>query len=132
MGLFDIFRGGDTVRGALDGASDLAGGLRDAITGEEHQRALAELQQQIQLAQSEANRQASQHASVFVAGARPFILWVCGFAIAYKFVVRPIIALWVDAPDVDAAALWPLLTGVLGLGGMRSWEKSKGVNDRHG
>lgn len=146
MGIFSWLTGGagkaiaEGAEGIGTGVSSIATGIREAITGPEADPTrLAELaaeadQLQVDASrlQTEVNLAEAQSTSLFVAGARPFILWVCGLAVAYKFIVRPIISLWVDAPDVDAGALWPLLTGILGLGGMRSWEKSKGINDRHG
>ena len=83
--------------------------------------------------QTEINRQEAQHRTVFVAGARPFIMWVCGGGLAWSFILHPLLT-WVLAvffpetlppPMIDTAPLMTLLTGVLGLGAMRSWEKNK-------
>jgi hypothetical protein len=98
-----------------------------------------------QLAQIEVNKQASQHGSIFVAGARPFFLWVTGAAFAYTFVVQPLLVFLVQVgakiiggepldlttlPELDWSVLMPAVVGLLGLGGMRSWEKSKGVDTK--
>jgi hypothetical protein len=71
--------------------------------------------------------------SMFVAGARPFILWVCGFAVAYKFVLQPFLVFVIVAchiefdvkllPSIDWPELSSLMFGMLGLSGMRTWEK---------
>ena len=91
-----------------------------------------ELQQiagQLQINQAEA-----QNASIFVAGWRPFIGWVCGAALAYQYIGRPMIA-WGFAiaghplppmPELDDT-LWELLFGMLGLGALRTVEKVKRV-----
>lgn len=85
--------------------------------------------------QAKAQIAAAQHRSVFVAGARPFILWVCGAGLAYHFIVRDLLAwtLRIAAPEVEpppvlvgVGELTALLGGVLGLGGFRTVEKMKG------
>lgn len=86
------------------------------------------------LAQMEVNKVEAAHHSVFVAGWRPFIGWVCGVALALEFIVRPL-GQWgldiankaVDLPSIDNAALYPILMGLLGLGTLRTYEKFKGV-----
>lgn len=99
---------------------------------------LIELEQRGELAQItgqlDINRQEAASSSVFVAGWRPFIGWVCGAALAYQYLVRPIV-MWVciangivipELPGLDEN-LWELLLGMLGLGGLRTFEKVKGV-----
>jgi len=65
------------------------------------------------IAQVEVNKQEAQHRSIFVAGWRPFTGWVTAFALAYHF---------------NMETLTTILLGMLGLGGMRSFEKFKGVS----
>lgn len=84
--------------------------------------------------QSEVNKQEAGHASVFVAGWRPFIGWVCGVALSYHFVVQPLLAFLMALtgnsfllPVFDMDALMTILLGMLGLGFQRSWEKVSGV-----
>jgi hypothetical protein len=79
------------------------------------------------LGQLEINKVEAAHKSLFVAGARPFIMWVCGIALAYSTVIHPILDIWLEMPSVDVSVLMPVLMGLLGLGGMRSFEKFKGV-----
>ena len=81
--------------------------------------------------QAEINKVEAQHRTIFVAGWRPFIGWVCGFALAYNFVLRDLLVWWVG-PDTAPPALQmehliTVLVGMLGLGGMRTFEK---LNDR--
>ena len=74
------------------------------------------------------NKAEAQHSSIFVAGWRPFIGWVCGISFAYHFVIAPIISLFgVPLLAMDMSSLLTVLGGMLGLGGLRSFEKYKGV-----
>ena len=86
------------------------------------------------IAQVELNKLEAQHRSRFVAGWRPFIGWVCGIALAYNFIVRDIIA-WIlrinyplvePPPELAMEHLLTVLMGMLGLGGLRTYEKIKG------
>ena len=82
------------------------------------------------LQQMVVNTEEAKHASWFVAGARPFILWACGAAFAWQFVVGPI-GSWITLlighptpiPVLDMGNLMPVLLGILGLGGYRTYEK---------
>jgi hypothetical protein len=87
------------------------------------------------MAQVDVNKAEAQHRSVFVAGWRPFIGWTCGVALAYHFVVAPLIVFAVtvsgytmpDLPAFDMGSLMTVLMGMLGLGGLRTIEKAKGL-----
>ena len=87
------------------------------------------------LAQVETNREEAKHKNVFVAGWRPFIGWTCGVALAWHFVLAPLvlfIAGWSGVqlptlPEFDMDSLMTVLVGMLGLGAFRSYEKTKGV-----
>ena len=97
----------------------------------------AELEQSIiglQAAQAAANIEQAKHSSLFVAGARPAIMWICALGLLTQFFLMPIAewasALWfpdVALPSLATEELMPLTLALLGLGGMRSFEKSKGV-----
>ncbi len=87
------------------------------------------------LGQIEINKVEAASRSVFVAGWRPFIGWSCGAAMVYSYVAQPILAFalaqsghLVDLPRVELGEMMPVLLGMLGLGGMRSFEKLKGVS----
>lgn len=87
------------------------------------------------LAQMEINKAEAQHKSIFVSGWRPFIGWTCGVALAYHFVVAPLILFGVSVsgteiprlPAFDMDSLMTVLLGMLGLGGLRTYEKQKGL-----
>jgi hypothetical protein len=127
----------------LSAALDIGGKLIDRLWPDPNQAAAAKLellklQQSGELAQItgqlEINKAEAQHSSVFVAGWRPFIGWVCGSALAYQYLIRPLVAgLSVaighplpEMPGLDAN-LWELMFGMLGFGTLRTVEKMKGV-----
>jgi len=90
---------------------------------------------QLNLAQAETNKIEAAHRTLWVAGWRPFIGWVCGVAMAWHFVGVPLItffAAWAGAtipplPVFDMGSLMTVLMGLLGLGSMRTFEKMKGL-----
>ena len=78
---------------------------------------------QVMLAQIAANRAEGRHASMFVAGWRPMVGWICAVALANNFLIVP----YVDAVQpLDMGVMMPILMGMLGLGGMRTWERLSG------
>jgi len=84
--------------------------------------------------QIKINETEAASSSLFIGGWRPFVGWACGGAFAWNWIGLPIarlIGVLVDHPVVlaqaDMTEMLPVLLGMLGLGGMRSWEKSKGV-----
>ena len=88
----------------------------------------------IDLAQLEVNKAEAGHKSMFVAGWRPFVGWSCGLALFYTYLIQPIAIFimgqtgtLVHLPTLDLSTMMPVLLGMLGLGGLRSWEKWKGV-----
>ena len=87
------------------------------------------------LAQIDLNKQEAAHKSMFVAGWRPFVGWVCGVAMLYHFLLQPIIVFTLsaagitfDLPEFDMGSLMTILMGLLGLGGLRTFEKHKGIS----
>lgn len=85
------------------------------------------------LAQLEINAREAQHQSIFVAGWRPFFGWCGGVAFLYSTLVQPMLVWygaargWPVPPDINMDLLWVVITGMLGIGGLRTFEKSKGV-----
>ena len=101
---------------------DLAAKLSAAAKSEEFAGDLALMKGQLEINKIEA-----AHKSLFIAGPRPFLMWVCGFGFAYNVLVHPILDIWIEMPIVDPALLYPTLMALLGLGSMRTVEKTKGV-----
>jgi hypothetical protein len=100
---------------------------------------LAELNAELQtrLGQIEVNKIEASSESIFKAGWRPFIGWVCGFALAYEFIVRVIAGYifgnwlgWMEPPQLDMGDLMTILGGILGLGSLRTYEKKTGVHKK--
>ena len=105
-----------------------------AAAEREIQAKLTDSLAQVDLAQLGINKVEAAHRSMFVAGWRPFIGWTCGVALMYTYVLQPILVFGlaqsgylIDLPKMDLGELMPVLMGMPGLGGLRSWEKVKGV-----
>ena len=84
--------------------------------------------------QLEINKVEAASSSLFVSGWRPGVGWTCVLGLLYQFIVRPLLT-WgsmvvghpVVAPELDMGTLVVLLTGMLGFGGLRSFDKQGGV-----
>ena len=89
---------------------------------------MARMAQEPGIAQVELNKVSAAHRSVFVAGARPFILWVCGIGLAFAFLVNPILQWAIDkpGPELPLDIMMELVLGMLGLAGLRTVEKLAG------
>lgn len=131
---------GDLIKGAL--SPIMEGVLRFIPDKGERARAKEQFEGQMLLAmtnlvqgQLEINKAEAQHKSLFVAGWRPGIGWICGLALGWNYVINPIMtwgffAAGVDiaaAPTLDTSELTTILLGMLGLGGLRTYEKRLGV-----
>lgn len=100
----------------------------------DHAEAMVKLQQMPNIIQTEINKIEAQHRSLFVAGWRPFIGWVCGSSLLYNYVLRDLICYGVTLYDASIALppalqmehLITILLGMLGLGGLRTYEKLNG------
>ena len=109
--------------------------LDNLITTDEERAAAdllkAKLAQQPQMAQAEINKVQAGHRSTFVAGARPFLMWVCGFGFLFAFVINPILQ-WLapelGSPELPLEAMMELTLAMLGLAGLRTVEKVKGLS----
>jgi hypothetical protein len=90
----------------------------------------------IDLAQIEVNTEEAKSASVFVSGWRPFVGWVGGFALAYSAIIEPVARFGASVwggyhgafPVIDTTITMQVLTGLLGLGAMRSYDKKQGTS----
>jgi hypothetical protein len=88
------------------------------------------------MGQLEINAKEAAHPSVFVAGWRPAFGWVGAAAFGYSTILQPLLT-WIGtnawhwasaAPTIESDLLWVVITGMLGIGGMRTFEKQKGVS----
>ena len=118
--LLGLLKGGNKEKSNL---GSLAWEIREAIKGKE-----LDPNELIQI-QTKINEIEAKHRSVFVAGWRPFVGWVCGVALAYNFIVRDLF-IWALQPEEVPPALqmehlMTVLMGMLGLGGLRTFEKIK-------
>ena len=116
----------NVVAGIIDKVADKI----DDFTLDKEEK--AQLIQEINKAQIEVNKVEANSNSLFVAGWRPFVGWTCGVALCYHFVLQPFLLFLVysfgyqvDLPVFDMSTLTTILLGLLGLGGMRSFEKVK-------
>lgn len=123
------------IGGIVDG---LAKGLDELFTSDEEREAaklkLATLMQQPHILQAVANIEGAKHRSVFVAGWRPAIGWVAALGLGYQFLILPFaglinayLKLPAELPQLQAEQLMTLVLSLLGLGGMRTFEKYKGA-----
>ncbi|HEC00692.1 MAG TPA: hypothetical protein ENI91_03265 [Sphingomonadales bacterium] len=133
MGIFSKIFGGP----AIDAVSAV-GNVVDQLFTSDDERAQAallmeKLRQQPQILQAEINRIEASHRSLFVAGWRPFIGWVCGLGFLWAFILHPLF-LWVVAvrgmaitpPEIMTDNMMELVLALLGLGTLRSVEKMTG------
>ena len=78
--------------------------------------------------QLEINKVEAAHKSLFVAGWRPAIGWVCMLGLLYNTINANVLSIWIEVPEVDTTLLVPVMMGMLGLGAMRSYEKVNHVS----
>ena len=91
--------------------------------------------QDLALAQINVNATEAASGSLFKGGWRPFVGWVCGVAFCYHFILQPVIIFVVaiigvdipELPDFQMNTLLTVLGGLLGIGGLRTYEKQKGL-----
>jgi hypothetical protein len=136
---------GEGVGSLFTGIGSLIKDIRSAWTGEPTPEKQAEIEQRLMelefvanKTQNEINLQEAKHPNIFVSGWRPFIGWTCGAGILYNFVLNPI-GIWIlklygveiIPPPLDIGSLMTLVLSLLGLGGMRTYEKYKNVNSKH-
>lgn len=97
---------------------------------------LAQLASDTELAKGQLaiNAEEAKSSNLFVSGWRPFIGWVCGAAFAYHFILQPLLAFVIvnaggdlKLPAFEMGELSTVLMGLLGLGGLRTIEKARGV-----
>ena len=123
----------------VDSVVGIAGKVLDKFVGDKDLKTKleAELQKELislDMANAQANIESAKSSHLFVSGARPAIMWICALGLLTNFFLMPI-AEWITTiwlpdvilPELKTDELMTLTLSLLGLGGMRSWEKSKGV-----
>jgi len=120
------------IAGAIP-AVEVVGNVIDKLFTSDEERLdkkaiLAQLALNPGLAQVELNKAEAAHTSTFVAGWRPAIGWVCGAGLALAFVINPVFQ-WITGtpgPQLPLESMTSLVTAMLGLGGLRTFEKIVG------
>jgi len=120
----------------LTAGIDLATSIIGKVWPDKSAQQAAELAAAVAIVQGQldANKAEAASGSVFTSGWRPGVGWVCVIALAMQYVARPMLA-WLgivtghpfpELPGIDDN-LWQLMLGMLGMGGLRSYDKVKGV-----
>ena len=137
--VFKVVSGGGVIQGAAD--------VLDRLTVSEEERRRVEIdqykaeterigvEQEVDIAQIEVNKEAAKHKSWFVAGARPFIIWVGGVGFGFHAIVFPCLEFLlairypgIELPELDTVLILTILGGVLGIGkALRTVDKAKGT-----
>jgi len=119
--------------------------IRESITGEviedpvkraELEVKLKALQNELLKGQMAINQVEASSKSLFVSGARPFVVWIGGFALAYEFIAAPFLHSIFNVygydfplPELDSGTLMALVSALLGIGGLRTYEKARGIHN---
>ncbi|BAQ92591.1 Protein of unknown function (DUF3154) [uncultured Mediterranean phage uvMED] len=116
--LLSLIGKSDSGRSNIGG---LALDIREAIKGKE-----MDPQRLIEL-QAEINKVEAQNRNIFVSGWRPMVGWICAAAFGFHYIVMPLLIAYTDIEPVefDTNSLFTVLMGMLGLGGLRTFEKLK-------
>jgi hypothetical protein len=117
--------------GGTKGIGELAKDIREAIKGKElDPNKKLEMAGKLAEVQTKINEAEATHRTVFVAGWRPFIGWVCGLGLLYAVFIEPLLRFvftvkgWtIEFPEIDTTITMQVLFGMLGLVGARSYEK---------
>ena len=117
------------------GFGSLAKDIREAIKGKElDPNKKLEIAGKLAEVQTKINEAEATHRTVFVAGWRPFIGWVCGLGLLYAVFIEPLLRFvftvngWdIEFPHIDTTITMQVLFGMLGLVGARSYEKKNNL-----
>ena len=125
--------------GGKDGALKQVASVIDSIHTSEEEKLdkkilMQRIQQKLAEKQLDVNVKEAGHRSIFVSGWRPFIGWCGGFALAFEFILSPAVewyskfaGLNLTAPEIQTGPLLAIVTSMLGVAGLRRFEKSKGL-----
>ncbi len=137
---------GTGIKETAEAIGSLAKDIRQAITGElspekraEIEQKLLEIENRSLEMQNQINLEEAKSSHIFVAGWRPFVGWVCGFALCWNYIIHPLFC-WITAlaglgvkppPVLGLGEMMPILLGMLGLAGYRTYEKKEKVHNLH-
>lgn len=125
--------------GVVKTAQGVANIIDQFVETEEERKAadiiLMKVQQDPDKWQMEVNKLEATHRSIFVAGWRPAIGWICAFSLAWGWIVRPIVVtvlgafkvVGVDVPGIEVQEAISLIMAMLGMGALRTYEKRQGL-----
>lgn len=128
----------DPITGGLELANTIGGivskFIPDPQAAAQAQQAILATLQASDATQADVDKAEATNPDLFVAGWRPFIGWICGVSLLYQFVALPL-GLFIGyatghpfpKPPALDDQLWQLMFGMLGMGGLRTFEKIKGV-----
>ena len=128
-----------SLLGGKDGALKQVASVIDSLHTSEEEKLdkkilMQRIQQKLAEKQLDVNVKEAGHRSIFVSGWRPFIGWCGGFALAFEFILSPAVewyskfaGLNLTAPEIQTGPLLAIVTSMLGVAGLRSFEKSKGL-----
>lgn len=129
MSFWSFFTGGEAVATPVNAVGNV---LDQLFTSDEERLdkkiVMERLQQQPALAQVELNKVEAQHRSIFVAGWRPAIGWICAIGLGFMFVINPMLQWYTSkpGPELPEDVILELVLALLGLGALRTFEKLKG------
>ncbi len=125
-------------------ADSVMGGLDSLFTSDDERAAAAlkiqALMAQPHMMQAQANIESAKNTNWFVAGGRPSLLWICAIALLYNWIIKDFIVIGIVTlsdrateivpllPTIDGNEVTGLVLALLGLGAMRTYEKTKGVS----
>ncbi len=138
--LTTLFSGGDTVKAIGDTLNNLFTSDEERMekkneilkTNREYDLQENKLIAEQNIAQTEVNKAEAESSSLFVAGWRPAIGWVGAISLFYQFIAYPML-LWLPVtppPQIDTSQLYPIIMGMLGLAGLRSYDKAQGTETK--
>jgi hypothetical protein len=138
MGLLDTILGTKEITDIAGGIGKAAKDIRDIATGADVQAKLLEIENAAMQMQAKINEVEAASPSLFIAGGRPAIIWVCAAGLAWQYILGPVLT-WgvaisgaaVTLPIINGDGLMSLTIALLGLGTMRTYEKVKGVQKNH-
>ena len=130
----------DTIKGLVEAVPSAIRNIRNTFSkslppdeAAAFEIKMTEIENKMLEGQAEINKIEAGSSRLFVAGWRPFIGWILGVVILNNFVVGPFVSHFtkITFPVLSFAELSPILVGMLGIVGVRTWEKIKGVQDKH-